>query len=208
MANYNREILIPYLQNVCAIEMLCQKLEREKRCCEKNITLCREKINRTLSSEEKPNRESSMIIFACMVVCVICAIVIIVALLTWPEKPHILSWSYAWPYYEKRSDAIIKIVLAGAVFLIALLVAVGAMGNKKLEQEDYQKRLKTNALLRQENVNFKVNLQKSEAEIVKIKRHLRDAQSLRQGVYSVNIIPNRYRNIYAAYYLYDYFKTS
>lgn len=31
MANYKREILVPYLRDVCTIEMLCQKLEREEK---------------------------------------------------------------------------------------------------------------------------------------------------------------------------------
>lgn len=38
-------------------------------------------------------------------------------------------------------------------------------------------------------------------------RKLREAKALRNRVYSVNIIPARYRNIHAAYYLYDFFST-
>ena len=38
--------------------------------------------------------------------------------------------------------------------------------------------------------------------------HLQEAKENLQSVYSVNIIPNKYRSVYVAYYLYDYINSS
>lgn len=38
--------------------------------------------------------------------------------------------------------------------------------------------------------------------------HLQEAKENLQSVYSVNIIPNKYRSVYVAYYLYDYISSS
>ena len=38
--------------------------------------------------------------------------------------------------------------------------------------------------------------------------HLQEAKEKLQSVYSVNIIPNKYRSVYVAYYLYDYISSS
>lgn len=45
-----------------------------------------------------------------------------------------------------------------------------------------------------------------EAERINKKR-LRDAERIRADLYSVNVIPSRYRTIHAAYFLYDYFES-
>ena len=38
--------------------------------------------------------------------------------------------------------------------------------------------------------------------------HLQEAKEKLQSVYSANIIPNKYRSVYVAYYLYDYISSS
>lgn len=51
-------------------------------------------------------------------------------------------------------------------------------------------------------------LQDKQQYLYTLNNRLRAAQKLRSDVYSVNIIPSRYRNIHAAYYLYDFFNSA
>lgn len=47
-----------------------------------------------------------------------------------------------------------------------------------------------------------------ETELAAMQNELRNAEDLLLDAYSINIIPKQYRDIYAAFYLYDYLSTS
>lgn len=210
MANYNREILVPYLRDVCSVEMLCQRLMRDTRRCEGNIESYRKKFNRKLSPETKPGRGHLLYVFSCIAACVACAIFILVVLTgMWPQKPSIrYGMFYPKSYTRKLSWAIFGCVIAAGIFLLSLVVISFITDEHKKKLEKYQQNLKENAVIRQEYTWYKDHLHQAECDVAVLKKKLRDAQVLRQQVYSVNIIPARYRSVYVAYYLYDYFNTS
>ena len=51
-------------------------------------------------------------------------------------------------------------------------------------------------------------LRRDQYECQDCRKRLQEAKEKLQSVYSVNIIPNKYRSVYVAYYLYDYISSS
>ena len=197
MASYDRRVLIPYLQDVCAVEMLCRKLEQD--------------IQFAKSESDKYLRWAN-------------------AKYEDPAEPE---WGKYEPDNGKKTGGIIALVVYGVIGLgilpaLPLLGLAGiALGIISLlsgnaEQDECEKKAKKEydeAMKRykKECANQKANREKRPAwreksQQWKIKGNdlsekLKAVKSLRNEVYSVNIIPSRYRNIHSSYYLYDYFNT-
>lgn len=201
MANYDRNILVPYLQDVCCSELLCSKLQREIQNCEQEIQKLTSWIN------WKPNE---------------------------PKRPYPSAFDsdksggYAYIVIWGVIPVLIGLFVAslggeGYIFLILSLafgLFCGSLGYsevKELENRDekrYEEALEyyNQTIARNEQHKKTVPQWKWEREnqrnrLAMLNQQLADAQKLRAGVYSVNVIPSRYRNIHVAYYLFDYFST-
>lgn len=62
--------------------------------------------------------------------------------------------------------------------------------------------------VRQREERYQKNLPILKGKIQDIKEELENAKRIRDDLYSLNIIPSKYRNIGCAYFIYDYFSTS
>lgn len=197
MASYDRRILIPYLQDVCVAEMLCRKLEQE--------------ILSVKSESEKFTRWANADY----------------------EDPKAPEWDKYKPDNGKKTGGIICLVIYGLIGLaflpgfpliglIGIAVAIITFIGGIAEQEDCDKKAKKEYDAAVKAYKSKCATQKSHREnrpawrekaqqlTVKgndLSEKLKAAKALRNDIYSVNIIPARYRNIHASYYLYDYFDT-
>lgn len=193
MASYDRRILIPYLQDVCAAEMLCRKLEQE--------------IQSAKSESEKFIRWANADY----------------------EDPKAPEWDKYKPDNGKKTGGIVALIIYGGIGLILFpigLIGVGmgiaAYLSGAKEQEKCEARAKKEYDAAVKAYKAKCATQKSHREnrpawrekarqlTVKgndLSEKLKAAKALRNDIYSVNIIPARYRNIHASYYLYDYFDT-
>lgn len=105
------------------------------------------------------------------------------------------------------------ILILGMPTVVSLGYAIGAwlvmQINGAIHYRWTVERVKeNNATLEKEIPKFEENLKIYKRMQPQILQKLREARSIRQQVYGVNIIPNRYRNIYVAYFLFDYFNTS
>lgn len=200
MANYNREILVPYLRDVCSVEMLCQKLEREKRQCQAKVNECTEKLRRT--KRDVPNKHMSL-------------------------KDYINAMDLSWDNVFMGILGIGLIVLGIILKRVGLFLipkVVGFLGialtiiwllmiflnidtDKERNKERYDENTRYNSMLDKETPVYEENLKRHQSAVSYLQRKLNDAYYIRQQVYSVNIIPNRYRNAHVAYYLYDFFNT-
>lgn len=195
MASYDRRILIPYLRDICCTEMLCKKLE-------KDIATFQKEANKyTKWADDK---------------------------YTDPKKPNIDDY----PTEDYSVPMIIGVVIGMVGVMLLLFIpilgvpAIGygliMMGVCKLEESDNKEAKKKeyeNALIRYKKIcaenqrcrdskeKWRASAQKWRNEEITARKNLQEAKAMRNKLYSVNIIPSRYRTIHAVYYLYEFFDT-
>ena len=199
MANYDRRILIPYLQDLCSLEMMCKKLEEDIRQCHDEERKYRQladvqHIPAPKKEESKAKGDAIGGIVGCIVLCV----------------AHILVGLFAF-FVIGAKYPVWKNIGIAAFILGALWVVFGivmARSEMKAAEDKYET----------EMYEYKAKCEKARGyaeksmEIARAKNNLTSKmariEKLRDEVYSVDIIPRQYRNIYAAYYLYDFMSTS
>lgn len=202
MAYYDRKILVPYLMDVCTAEMLNSKLQKEISNYKVEIKKQESYVSQKIVYPEKPDpssfesgRASSNAIAAIVLPIVYLLIGAVISL-----------------FAESLFPIIIGAVIGGCVWLS---MSDDAEKLRRKENEQYQNALnRYNATINRIE-RYKKSLPSAREKLSHMKNHLITLQNrysevmdLRNEIYSVNIIPTQYRNIYSAYYLYDYFKTS
>ena len=186
MAKYDRRLLVPYLQDVCSVELLCDRVARNLNASQSAFNTAQTQAARTAKPVKKPN-------LLLRLSWIICGIIIIARLV-------ILVDNFRFP--------ILPFILITGVFGGCAVVYLW-----KLPREySYDKRRHKQYLVEQASYNkeriFYVNMAKAEEKkIAHFQKQLSHVQQLRQQVYSVNIIPSKYRNLHAAYYLFTYFSS-
>ena len=196
MASYDRRFLVPYLQDVCSAEMLCSRLEKEIAQCNNNVQWYANAVNQRITDPPYPSysnysdRDSSggIIIFS-----VIIAIGLLALMIGWV----IIG---------------IGVMIYGGIGILAGFIEDSEENerrNKKYNEalEIYNKRIEQNKQLRAQIPQYQESLRAWEQHLDGLRNGLSKAQALRNSVYSVNIIPSKYRNVHVAYYLFDYFST-
>ena len=207
MANYDRRLLVPYLQDLCAVELTCAQIENDIDQCERDIhRLYNERKGKVMPRPVQPIEQKldEFNMVGCAAPAVIGTILGLLVLVLNPNKDGVLA-------------AACDFFLLGVCGSVALLI------------REFYKRWKLKKTFKEQNRNsakcYEMELQEYNDNIKALaafdmeikdlqnacnekKRKLQKATSVRNKVYSVNIIPNHYRNIYAAYYLYDFMSTS
>lgn len=211
MAEYKREILLPYLRDVCSTEVVCQRLERDKMRCQANIQLCEEKLKRKKQPVPKKRLGIIGVLRGLGSIGWVLFLLIMVGMGIFLVLGSSIALAFA------HSEMEVKNIIFFVVSLIFGLVwgsywgfvfISDVRGVVRDYEDAYSKAVQYNNMLSSETPKFKAQLEKERQIISYIQRKLMEAQNLRRNVYGVNVIPNRYRNIYVAYYLYDYFSTS
>lgn len=204
MANYDRRILVPYLQDVCITELLCRKIERDLENCRGEIRKYNAWATRKYSDPAIPNQKdydtSDEFLNHLIPVCLFGGIPILVGI-------KLLGVS------ESETTILGVIAIAVGVLMCVIFggeyIEIANSAQKEYEKslaayEEQVKQIKRN---REKQPQWREQARKWEEYETTLKSRLRQAQKLRDDVYSVNIIPSRYRNIHVAYYLYDYFNS-
>ena len=198
MARYDRRFLVPYLQDVCSVELLLIRLNKEDDKVLDNIWRFENRIKndpRPQKVTEYPMKYAVKALIRgliCLAISFLCACV------------RSSTDSYVLEFISMISS-FPMLVVAGVFFWIA-----------KAEYDDhcestydvkvYEKKLKEwydRAAERDKNqqqADFWRNRRKL------IQSHIKEVQNLRKRVYDVNVIPHQYRNVYAAHFLYDFFR--
>ena len=197
MAKYNRQILVPYLRDVCSMEMLCAKLSRENAKCRENIATLDKQVNLKVIDPAKPLRsdfEKEGDASSAIAVGIWTALFIGVG-----------GWLLQWVPW-------LSIIPFGIAGIIIWVISKDAEADNEQEEKEfnsamrrYEYKIKQNQQYREAIPQYRRTLNDEKQRLVKLDRQLAEAKVLRQKVYDVNIIPARYRNIHVAYYLYDYF---
>lgn len=206
MADYDRRILVPYLWDVCSAEMLCSKTARELSECRRTIDEMHSQIDQKISMPVPPapdpfhyrniDEEDRIQVFSVFAIGLF-AVGFLTFLFTgmegiWVELP---------------------------ILAISALNGYLALSEKKRTDHNRWARYQSNVESYEENVKRYESMVRHQNELRRqlpqwtqyehgLAARLRQEEKLREHIYSVNVIPARYRNIYAAYYLYDYFRTS
>lgn len=194
MANYNREILVPYLRDVCSAELLCEKLLRECGEYEKNINWAKEMLARKPYKISPPvmkdfsggGMEGLGYFFLGVVLLGVGAMLGI--------------------------GGIIILGIPGAIVLFAGSSASSEATERKEKayadaRRAYSEKAEYNRKLEEDTPGWTKWLRENEQEHARLSSQLEAAETLRQQLYDVNIIPGHYRDARTACYLYTYFNT-
>lgn len=212
MAKYNREFLVPYLRDVLSAEVLCDKTNREVNSYRNKIISLKKTINQRIEYPSKPVRGQY-------------------------TYNHSYFWSHYWGApiialvlfligsYLRTSRGFLEDLFpslfsfVGWTFtiiaiLVSLLFVIMFLGSKIDDSNAYRRALQeynqTNAkIARFINSIPSLNneLQKYQNRLFDSEEILKNAESLKNKLYNVNVIPRRYRTIHCAYYLYDFFES-
>lgn len=197
MANYDRQVLVPYLQDVCCVEMLCRKLELDIERYRGEANKFANWANGEYKNPPKPNRndyskgddsgtgEAVVGGVICLIGLFLCTLPILI-LLGIPAiiVGLIMIWSGLSQDKEASNNGDARYKEAVAV---------------------YERKVADNQRNRMRKPEWKATSERWRAQERQAEKNLHNARVMRDKLYSVNIIPSRYRTIHAAYYLYDYF---
>lgn len=202
MANYNHEILVNYLRDVYSMELLVRKIEDDVHSTGEDVEYMQafiKKADSTPVPQKGPISPPKDIFPSLTKGCVTLGIVICIGLF--------YSDSDFWGFVGA-----LCIYLSLGFFIYAGFIASKNAKKQKMEKEaveetyqeekkDYERMM---ALANEGRSDLPNQIDYYNAAV----SHLQEAKENLQSVYSVNIIPNKYRSVYVAYYLYDYISSS
>lgn len=199
MANYNHEILVNYLRDVYSMELLVRKIEddihstREDIQCEQALV---EKVESTPIPAEgniSPKKDITPYMIAGFLILFI-----------------------SFGFFTLPSIGAISGILGIGVSIILFSCAGSVSSDNTKMQEEEKEKIKENFQRDVEEYEHMLALANDCRSVLPSQiddynaavSHLQEAKEKLQSVYSVNIIPNKYRSVYVAYYLYDYISSS
>ena len=202
MANYNHEILVNYLRDVYSMELLVRKIEDDVHSTGEDVEYIQafiKKADSALVPKRGPISPPKDIFPSLTKGCVTLGILICLLLL----NPDSAFWGFV---------GALCIYLSLGFFIYAGFIASKNAKKQKMEKEaveetyqeekkDYERMM---ALANEGRSDLPNQIDYYNAAV----SHLQEAKENLQSVYSVNIIPNKYRSVYVAYYLYDYISSS
>lgn len=196
MANYDRRFLVPYLQDVCSIELLCTHLENEIEHCNQDICFYTDKVNQKIVDPPYP-RITDYHEDASNGLCGAAVFTVIALIGLW------IGWNIIG----------IPIMIYGGIGIFAgVSDSLEKRGISQSRYNDgirrYNEIVANNSKIRAKIPQYKTSLEIKRQELSALKIRLNEADATRKNIYSVDIIAKKYRDVSVAYYLYDYFNTS
>lgn len=198
MANYDRRILVPYLQDVCSAEMLCQKLEQDISYAKAEADKFAGWANTNYEYPNPPDWDKYKNDYNDLIGGIVGLVIF-----GGPGLALISAGEFI---------GLIGIALGCIMFF-------GCCADQKKKNDDAERQYEV-AMERYNRIyaNQKASREKCSEwrrtsqwwknKADEWEKKLKEAEKLRTDLYSVNIIPKPYRKIHAAYYLYDYFEGS
>lgn len=200
MARYNREFLVPYLHNICALHLAAKKTYQQIRLWDQEISRLRDGVYAPapeypeFEAEYTGGRICLMLIGGFFL---FCGVGLFFG--SWIEEGGLMSMFLAS-----------LLVVALGVFLIWFSVGLVRETREKNEQKirEYQKQLDHHKWAKKENERMSAQIPNAKRERAGWVEARGRVEKLLQQAYAVNIIPRYYRELYPAVYLYDWFKSS
>lgn len=206
MIEYDREFLVPYLQDICAYHLTERKLDIKIAKLEQNLRKCQ-----IGEYNPKPGKKAEhTVILPGLLVSIVFGYLLF-RFIKWSQSiPGFAYFDDSWrlmyrPWHIGWMVVLVVLVSVIIIGLIATFFAVSENKYKKQElkaaQVSYEKRAQYN----KELLQYVPGIQKS---IHEYKQERKKVHDLLTEAYNVNIIPRNYRGIYPSVYLYDWFSTS
>lgn len=202
MANYNHEILVNYLRDVYSMELLVRKIEDDVHSTGEDVEYLQTLIEKADSTPvpQKGTISPPKDIFPSLAKGCVTLGILICLLLFSPDSGFL------------GLIAALCLYLSLGFFIYAGFIASNNAKKQKMEKEaveetyqeekkDYERMM---ALANEGRLDLPNQIDDYNAAV----SHLQEAKEKLQSVYSANIIPNKYRSVYVAYYLYDYISSS
>lgn len=195
MAQYNHEVLVNYLRDVYSMELLVRKIQENIYSTRKDIQHEQAIVAKAESTpiptenELSPKKDISPYLIAGFI-----TLFISLGFFTLPTVGALSG-------------------LLGISVSIAIFFWAGSVSSDNTESQEIERRIIKesfqNNIEEYENLlalanSYRAILPSQINDYNTTVSHLQEAKEKLQQVYSVNIIPNKYRTIYVAYYLYDY----
>ena len=202
MANYNHEVLVNYLRDVYSMELLVRKIEDDEHSTGEDVEYLQTLIEKADSTPvpQKGTISPPKDIFPSLAKGCVTLGILICLLLFSPDSGFL------------GLIAALCLYLSLGFFIYAGFIASNNAKKQKMEKEaveetyqeekkDYERMM---ALANEGRPDLPNQIDDYNAAV----SHLQEAKEKLQSVYSANIIPNKYRSVYVAYYLYDYISSS
>ena len=224
MANYDRSILVPYLQDVCSMELLCSRLSREISYKNHEIYQLSSKINQDVSKPSVPIKKnyfsgsftSYLLVLPFSILPLFFGIRGLMNGAVWLENLATAFFGISWLIdRDGWLGKLIHIALIAFGIYMGFIFIFGTLFSRSKSKDAYKtavERYHQNCADFQQHQKqlpqWKHQQQEKFQQLLSLEQHQASAEALLKELYDVNIIPSRYRNIHAAYYLYDFFSTS
>lgn len=192
MARINREILVPYLQDICALELAKKKLQ------DREETLRAAADNARRSVENQPDPERYWQDYNGSFLKTVAGLGV---------NSVFLSFLVGFFHEEVAQMMLIYGAIAAvAAFSLRLIFAIlVSIFEFSVNQRNRHRWRKQRKVLRKDKKKSEKTMN---LEIPGLQREISGIDGLLARAYSANLIPSRYRDLYAAVYLYDWFSTS
>lgn len=187
MAKYNREFLVPYLENLCALHIAKWKIDQKKSEISRNLRQNTQNI-KSLEEPEEPCYEDTGFKTFGLILGIILVIVSMLDIFIISLLAGVIGWFFVIGYGYFLYDAHRQNEDREQAYYVAAKEYNEKLAALKTNEDDY-------------NTYAFVQFSMHQAETEKVDEALSVA-------YNANVIPRRYRDIYVAVYLYDWFSTS
>ena len=194
MAKYDRRFLVPYLQDVCSIELLLVRLQKEYHAADRNLIHNQNKLNSDVPPPKvevvsrSVGKFFAIVAGGCFTSIMVCIII----------------GSYILPVLFEILAFIL--FLAGLFFCYLAKVAFDDAFESEKKEEEYKKKLMAYKKRESERDSYRKNIASWKNQRNLIIGRIEEVKKLRERIYNINVIPHQYRNVYAAHFLYDFFR--
>lgn len=189
---FNRDVLNNYMYNIRTLEVAKSRLLAEKQ----NVSYRISTLGYAQNLYE-PSADGESILYAFLGGGGFIVVVLIIGTLL---KETVGKW-FNWTGFLSG----LMIFLIIATVLIAGGYIIAELYTTSKAKQDHAYRKKQDEIRVQNELKEKSQLEEYARELDK---EINETDSLLTEAYSVNLIPSKYRNVYAAYFLYDYISTS
>lgn len=189
---FNREVLNNYMYNIRTLEVAKSGLLKQKENLSHRISNLGYRQN-----IYEPSVDGESILYALFGGGGFIVVVFIIGSIL---KETVGKW-FDWAGFL---SGLMAFLIIGTILLVGgfIIYELYSTSNAKIDNEYYRKQDEIRA---QNELKEKSVLEKIAYEL---DEKIDETDELLNDAYSVNIIPSKYRNIYAAYFLYDYISTS
>lgn len=194
MARYNRDLLVPYLKSVCTLHLAKKRLEDRRYELEMHAERL-EKGTYNPKPGHAAREEISLGAFAAIIVALILALLNTVA-------------GIGNVFWGSAEIGLTNLIMS-LVFWIPLIIYFLYLKKKNKDNDKkHEADMERYGQLLQQNEQSKKKAISVRNEARMCQQECNRIESVLNKVYSANIIPSYYRNIYVSVYLYDWFSTS